>query len=70
MDVIRLWGYLGLVDFPASKLEVIDVSARAGAPQGSIEFLQSLSGDRYDSPEALQVAIQERLSAPPAVYAP
>ena len=68
MDAIRLWSYLSLVDFPASKLEAIDVAARAGAPQGSIEFLQSLSGERYDSPEALQVAIQERMGAPRAAY--
>ena len=64
MDVIRLWSYLGVVDYPASKLEVIDAAARAGAPQGMVEFLQSLSGERYESPEALQVAIQERQSEP------
>ena len=64
MDVIRLWSYLGDVEYPAGKAEVIDVAARAGAPQGMVEFLQSLSGERYESPEALQVAIQERLSEP------
>ena len=64
MDVTRLWSYLGPVDYPASKLEVIDMAARAGAPQGMVEFLQSLSGERFSSPEALQVAIQERLNEP------
>lgn len=64
MDVIRLWSYLGLVHYPASKLEVVSAAATAGAPQGMVEFLQSLDGERFDSPEALQVAIQGRLSEP------
>lgn len=68
MDVIRLWSYLTLVDYPARKLEVIDVAARAGAPQGMVEFVQGLSGESYATPEALQVAIQSRLNEPqPAV---
>jgi hypothetical protein len=66
MDVIRLWSYLTLVDYPASKVEVVDVAARAGAPQGMIEFVQSVHGERYVSPEALQVAIQTRLNEPVA----
>ena len=64
MDVIRLWSYLTLVEYPASKLEVIDVAARAGAPQRMIEFLQSLDGERFGSPEGLQVAIQGRMNEP------
>ena len=64
MDVIRLWSYLEPVEYPASKHEVIGAAERGGAPQGMVEFLQSLEGERYDSPEALQVAIQGRLSEP------
>jgi hypothetical protein len=64
MDVIRLWSYLDGVDYPAAKADVVAASERAGAPQGMLEFLQSLEGERYDSPEALQVAIQGRLSEP------
>lgn len=64
MDTIRLWSYLTNVDYPASKLEVIDAAVRAGAPQGMVEFAQSLSGERYSSPEQLQVAIQSRLNEP------
>jgi hypothetical protein len=64
MDVIRLWSYLTLVDYPASKADVVAMAERAGAPHGMLEFLQSLDGERYGSPEALQVAIQGRLSEP------
>ena len=66
MDVVRLWSYLTPVEYPASKLDVIAIAESSGAPQGMLEFLQSLSGDRYGSPEALQVAIQGRLSEPRA----
>lgn len=64
MDVIRLWSYLGNVEYPASKLDVIAVAEASGAPQGMVDFLQTLEGERFESPEALQVAIQERLSEP------
>ena len=66
MDVIRLWSYLAVVDYPASKLDLIDVAVREGAPQGMVEFVQSLSGERYASSEDLQVAIQSRLNEPVA----
>ena len=62
--MIRLWSYLMPADYPATKLEVVEVAARAGAPQGMVEFVQSLSGERYASPEDLQVAIQSRLNQP------
>jgi hypothetical protein len=64
MDVVRLWSYLAPVEYPASKLDVIAIAEASGAPQGMVEFLQSLDGERYESPEALQVAIQGRLSEP------
>ena len=64
--MIRLWSYLTVVVYPASKLDVIDAAARGGAPQALIEFVQSLSGERYCSPEDLQVAIQSRLNEPVA----
>jgi len=67
MDVIRLWSYLTLVEYPSSKGDIVGVAERAGAPHGMLEFLQSLDGERYGSPEALQVAIQRRLSEPRVV---
>jgi hypothetical protein len=64
MDVIRLWSYLGGVEFPATKAGVVAAAEHAGAPQGMLEFLQSLEGEQYESPEVLQAEIQHRMSEP------
>jgi hypothetical protein len=41
--------FLAGVEFPASKLELIDTAADAGAPQELIERLQQLEHERYES---------------------
>jgi len=41
------------VKFPATKLELIDAAADAGAPQELIERLQALDREQYESREEL-----------------
>jgi hypothetical protein len=42
------------VNFPATKLELIDAAADGGAPQEVVERLQQLSREQYESAEQLQ----------------
>ena len=46
--------FLSGVEFPASKLELIDTAADAGAPQELIERLQQLEHHQYESREELE----------------
>lgn len=41
--------FLAGVEFPASKLELIDTAADAGAPQDLVERLQKLEREQYES---------------------
>jgi hypothetical protein len=49
------------VQFPASKLELIDTAADAGAPQDVIERLQQLDRERYESRDDLENELGEIL---------
>lgn len=51
--------FLAGVEFPASKLELIDTAADAGAPQDVIERLQQLQHERYDSREDVENELGE-----------
>jgi hypothetical protein len=46
-------GWIDSVDFPATKIELIDAAADAGAPQEAVERLQQLSSEQYESREEL-----------------
>ena len=46
--------FLSGVEFPASKLELIDTAADAGAPQELVERLQQLEREQYESREELE----------------
>lgn len=59
-DATRIWTYLTGVEYPASKLDIVAIAVAAGAPQDTVELLQSIHGERFEGPEALQVAIQSR----------
>jgi hypothetical protein len=50
--------FLAGVDFPASKLELIDTAADAGAPQELVERLQQLQSERYESREELEAELR------------
>ncbi|HEX6712910.1 MAG TPA: DUF2795 domain-containing protein [Thermoleophilaceae bacterium] len=45
---------LEAVEFPATKLELIDTAADAGAPQELIERLQQLEREQYESRDELE----------------
>ena len=52
MEAGRSW--IEQVEFPASKLELIDTAADAGAPQEDIERLQQLEHHQYESREDVE----------------
>jgi hypothetical protein len=49
--------YLEQVEFPATKEDLIDAADAAGAPQELIECLQSLDGEQFAGPEAVEAAV-------------
>lgn len=51
--------FLAAVEFPASKLELIDTAADAGAPQELIERMQQLEHEQYESLEQLEAELGE-----------
>jgi Protein of unknown function (DUF2795) len=52
-------GWIDGVQFPATKLEVIDVAEEAGAPQEAVERLQQLQREQYESREELEAELGE-----------
>jgi hypothetical protein len=52
-------GWTGNVTYPATKLELIDAAADAGAPQPVVERLQQLSKEQYESPEDLDAELSD-----------
>jgi hypothetical protein len=62
-DITEVWGYASDLEYPASKLDVIAAVERRGARQQVVELLQSLPCERFENPEALQVAMSSRLAA-------
>jgi hypothetical protein len=42
-------GWIEQVEFPATKLALIDAAADAGAPQEHVERLQALECEQYES---------------------
>ena len=42
-------GWMGSVEFPATKEELIDAAANADAPQEVVERLQRLEHERYEN---------------------
>ena len=52
--------YLNGIEYPASKAAIIaDVEAH-GAPDELVESLQALSGERFSSATAVEVALHKR----------
>jgi hypothetical protein len=50
-------GWIEGVEFPATKLEVIDAASDAGAPQELVERLQALRRERYESREEIEAEL-------------
>jgi len=57
MDGADNW--LDGVEFPATKLELIDTAADAGAPQDIVERLQQLDQEQYESRDELDSELAE-----------
>jgi hypothetical protein len=49
--------WLDEVEFPATKLELIDTAADAGAPQDRVERLQQLEQEQYETREELDAEL-------------
>ena len=45
------------VEFPATKLSLIDAAADAGAPQETVERLQQLEREQYESRDELEAEL-------------
>jgi Protein of unknown function (DUF2795) len=52
-------GWIDDVEFPASKLELIDVAEGAGAPQEAVERLQQLEKEQYETRDELEAELGE-----------
>lgn len=46
--------YLGDLEFPATKLDVIATAESNGAPQDTLECLQAVRGEQFDSEQTLR----------------
>ena len=49
--------YLDGVEFPTTKLELIEIAEHAGAPQEAVERLQRLSREQYGSRDELEAEL-------------
>jgi Protein of unknown function (DUF2795) len=52
-------GWIDEVEFPATKIEVIDAAEEAGAPQEAVERLQRLEREQYESRAELEAELGE-----------
>jgi hypothetical protein len=50
-------GWIDGVEYPASKLELIDTAEDAGAPQEAVERLQQLQRERYETRDELEAEL-------------
>jgi hypothetical protein len=57
VNPIRVQKYLGGVDYPASKDELVNTAKSDGADDLVIETLQRMPGDRFNSPNDVSQAI-------------
>ena len=55
MEASESW--LDTVEFPATKLKLIDAASDAGAPQEAVERLQQLDREQYESRAQLEAEL-------------
>jgi hypothetical protein len=51
-------GWIDDIHFPATKIELIDAAADSDAPQESVERLQQLRQEQYESREQLEAELE------------
>jgi Protein of unknown function (DUF2795) len=51
-------GWMGSVEFPATKEDLIDAAASADAPQEVVERLQRLEQERYDTRDEVEAELR------------
>jgi hypothetical protein len=56
---IELQKYLGGVDYPVSKDDLVDTARRNGAPDDIVQALQRAPGDSFDDPPSVSKAVAE-----------
>jgi len=56
MDAAERW--IEDVEFPATKVSLIDAAADAGASQETVERLQQLGREQYESREELEAELR------------
>ncbi|PPF87844.1 hypothetical protein C5B96_03405 [Subtercola sp. Z020] len=54
---IQLQKYLGGVDYPASRDELIETARKNGAPDDIVDALTNAGADSFDSPTAVSSAV-------------
>jgi hypothetical protein len=57
VNPIQVQKFLGGIDYPASKQELIQKAQQEGASQDVISTLERMPGDRYNSPNDVSEAI-------------
>ena len=61
LDLSTLQQYLPDVNFPASKEEVASSAESNNAPQELVQQIRSASTERFNSPDEVMQAVQERM---------
>jgi hypothetical protein len=61
LDLSTLQQYLPDVTFPASKEEVASSAESNNAPQELVQQIRSASTERFNSPDEVMQAVQERM---------
>lgn len=57
VNPIQVQKFLGGIDYPASKQELIQKARQEGADQEVVSTLERMPGDRYNSPNDVSEAI-------------
>ena len=57
VNPIQVQKFLGGVDYPASKDDLLQKARQEGASQEVVSTLERMSGDRYNSPNDVSEAI-------------
>ena len=61
LDLSTLQQYLPDVNFPASKEEVASSAESNNAPQELVQQIRNASTERFNSPDEVMQAVQERM---------
>ena len=59
VTAIELQKYLGDVDYPASKDDLVQAARKNGAPDDLISALENADGDSFDAPTDVSSAVSD-----------